>query len=206
DRIDVAVARRHGDLRARAGFASRALDPDDLLVDLGDLLLEQLLEQALVRAGQDDLRTARVAIDVEAVRLDRIADAIALARHLLAHRQHGLGLADVDDERAALEAAHDAADDLALAVLELVVDVVALGLADALIDELLRRLRGDAAELLARVLEVDQVAELLVLLARALLVLGAIEDLEQELVAELGLEASGARLLDGDLATFDRVL
>ena len=58
---------------------------------------------------QDDLRAARVAIDVEAVRLDRVADAVALARHLLAHRQHGLGLADVDDERAALEAAHDAA-------------------------------------------------------------------------------------------------
>ena len=87
-------------------------------------------------------------------------------------------------------------DDLALAVLELVVDVVALGLADALVDDLLRGLRGDAAELLARVLEVDQVAELLVLLARAVVVLGAVEHLEQQLVAELGLEAGGLRLLD----------
>ena len=51
DRIDVAVARRHGDLRAGARLASRALDADDLLVDLRDLLLEQLLEQALVRAA-----------------------------------------------------------------------------------------------------------------------------------------------------------
>src|ERR1700761_8641282 len=48
DRIDVAIARRHGDLRARARLAGRALDADDLLVDLRDLLLEQLLEQALV--------------------------------------------------------------------------------------------------------------------------------------------------------------
>src|SRR5664279_15611 len=53
DRIDIAIARRHGDLRARTGLASRALDADDLLVDLRDLLLEQLLEQALVRARQD---------------------------------------------------------------------------------------------------------------------------------------------------------
>ena len=57
---------RHGDLRAGARLAGRALDADDLLVDLRDLLLEQLLEQALVRARQDDLRAARVAVDVEA--------------------------------------------------------------------------------------------------------------------------------------------
>src|SRR6185312_8997581 len=197
DRIDVAVARRHGDLGARARLAGRALDAHDLLVDLRHLLLEQLLEQALVRARQDHLRTARVAIDVEAVRLDRVADAVALARHLLAHRQHGLGLADVDDERAALEAANDAGDDLALAILELVEDVVALGLADALIDDLLRGLRRDPAELLRRVLEVDHDAELLVLLASAVIVLGAIEHLEQQLVAELGLEARLVRVLDG---------
>ena len=97
-------------------------------------------------------------------------------------------------------------DDLALAVLELVVDVVALGLADALVDDLLRRLRGDAAELLARVLEVDQLAELLVLLASAVVVLGAVEHLEQQLVAELGLEAGLARLRDRDLAALDRVV
>src|SRR5262249_47511859 len=120
DRVDVAVARRHGDLRARTGLASARLDANDLLVDLRDLLLEQLLEQALVRARQDDLRATRVAVDVEAIRLDRITDAVALAGHLLAHRQHGFRLADVDDQRAALEAPHDARDDLALAVLELV--------------------------------------------------------------------------------------
>ena len=82
-------------------------------------MLEQLLEEALVRAGQDDLRAARVAVDVEAQRLDRIADAVALAGHLLAHWQDGFRLADVDDERAALETTNDAADDLALAILEL---------------------------------------------------------------------------------------
>src|SRR5512143_1457766 len=82
DRVDVAVARRHRDLGAGARLARARLDAHDLLVDLGDLLLEQLLEQALVRAGQDDLRAARVAVDVEAVRLDRVADAVALAGHL----------------------------------------------------------------------------------------------------------------------------
>ena len=77
---------------------------------------------------------------------DAVADAVGLARHLLAHRQDRLGAADVDDEVAALEAADDAGDELALAVLVLVVDVLALGLADALDDDLLGGLRGDAAE------------------------------------------------------------
>src|SRR4051812_33792150 len=51
DRVDVAVARRDGDLGASTGLTRARLDANDLLVDLGDLLLEQLLEQALVRAG-----------------------------------------------------------------------------------------------------------------------------------------------------------
>src|SRR5262249_21677426 len=71
DRVDIAIARRHRDLRARTRLAGARLDAHDLLVDLRHLLLEQLLEQALVRAAQDDLRAARVAIDIEAVRLDR---------------------------------------------------------------------------------------------------------------------------------------
>ena len=85
-------------------------------------------------------------------------------------------------------------------------DVVALGLADALVDDLLGRLRGDAAELLGRILQVDQLAELLVLLRGAIAVLGAVEHLEQELVAELGLEARRRCLRDRDLAALDRVV
>ena len=150
DRIDVAVAR--ATRRSSRGRPARARTPRCAtmpLVDLGDLLLEQLLEQALVRARQDDLRAARVFVDVEDVGLDAVAGAVRLARHLLAHRQHRLGAAEVDDDVAALEAPDDAGDELALAVLVLVEDVLALGLADALEDDLLGGLRGDAAEPLA---------------------------------------------------------
>ncbi len=75
-------------------------------------------------------------------------------------------------------------DELALAILVLVEDEVALGVADALQQDLLRRLRGDAAEGRAAVLELQDVAVLLVLLARLLRVLGAPEDLEAELLAQ----------------------
>ena len=107
--------------------------------------------------------------------------------------QDRLGAAEVDDDVAALEAAHDAGDELALAVLVLVEDVLALGLADALEDDLLGGLRGDAAERLPGPVQVEQVAELLVLLLGLGLILLGVEDLEQELVAELGLEAEALR-------------
>ncbi len=54
-----------------------------------------------------------------------------------------------------LKALHDAADDLADAVVVLGVDVVALGFADLLEDHLLGGLRGDAPQVLGRTWELD---------------------------------------------------
>src|SRR5262249_27168313 len=107
---------------------------------------------------------------------------------------------DLDDEVATLEATHGTGDELALAVLELVVDVVALGLAHALDDHLLGRLRRDAPEGLDGVVQVQQIPVLLLLLAGAIRVLGAVEDLEQQLVTELGLETMLLGIGHGDLA------
>ena len=56
DRIDVAVVRGDRDLRAAARLARRALHLDDALVDLRHLLLEELDQQAGMRAREDDLR------------------------------------------------------------------------------------------------------------------------------------------------------
>src|SRR5690606_3187746 len=145
--IDVAVAARHGDLAARARLAVRGDDAGDALVDLRDLHLEELHEEADVGAALDDLRAAGLAVEVRGDGDEAVAGAVPLARGLLARRQDRLGAAEVDDDvRAPLEAAHDAGDELALAVLVLVVDELALRVADALDDHLLRRLRGDAAE------------------------------------------------------------
>ncbi len=142
-----------------------------------------------IGARQDDLRAAGLAVDVLDVGDDAVAGAVRLARRLLAERQDALGLAEVDDDVVALlEAANDAADELALAVLVLVEDEVALGVAHALEEDLLGGLGRDAAERGARLLQLEQVAELLVLRARLLGVFGAPEDLEAELLAELGLE------------------
>ena len=99
-------------------------------------------------------------LDVDDVGADAVALAIALARDLLLLGQDRVGAAEVDDDVLLLEALHDAGGELALAVLELVEDDVALGVAHALDDVLLGRLRGDAAELLGRQLREQLVADL----------------------------------------------
>src|SRR5690606_16535038 len=199
-RIDVGVAAGDRDLAARARLASDADDLDDALVDLGHLRLEQLLHQVRIGAAEDDHRAARLAVDVLHVGHHAVAGSIGLPGRLLARGQDPLGASEVDDDVVALlEAAHDAADQLPLAVLELVEDDVALGVADALQEHLLGRLRGDAPEGAAGLLHVEHGAELLVLLARALRVAGMPEHLKAELLADLGVEAVLARHLERDL-------
>ena len=89
-----------------------------------------------------------------------LVDAEHLARHLLLAQHDGLGAAQVDDQIALLDATHDAVDDLALPVLVLVVDHLALGAADLLDDHLLGGLRRDAPELGGVELQTDLVVDL----------------------------------------------
>ena len=58
DRVEPLLARRDRDLRAAARLAGDRLDLDRPAVDLGDLELEQALQEALVRAADEDLRAA----------------------------------------------------------------------------------------------------------------------------------------------------
>src|SRR4029077_2994271 len=155
----------------------------------------------------DDLRTLALPQHVEDEGLDAVARPVALAGSLLAHRQDRLGAAEADDDVAALEAQRDSRDDLALAILVVVEDVLALGVAGPLDDHLLGGLRRDAPEALAIGLQLEDVAVALVLDAGFLLVLRAVEDLEEELVADLRPDALLARLFQRDLVDrLDRVL
>ena len=136
-----------------------------------------------------------------------LARPIPLGRHLLARRHDRLGLAELDDDRLVVGALDEAVDDLADAVVELVVDVLALVFADALQDDLLGRLRGDAAEVARRILDQDLAAELGVALDLAgvgqrdlhLVVLDGVDDGlvdEDARLARARVDAHGDVLLD----------
>ena len=155
-------------------------------------------------ARQDDLGPARRLVDIDDVGHDAIASSIGLALHLLAYRQDGLGPPQVDHQIASLEAPHDPRDQLSLAVLVLIEDVLALGLADPLQDHLLGGLSGDAPETLPGAIELQQGPVLGVLLLGARLILLVEEDLKQQLVVQLGLETEAYGLRDRDLLALVR--
>ena len=147
DRIDVALARHDRDLGALARLADGAADDDRAVVDLRHFHLEELDEQTRIGAREDDLRSFRLRVHVDDDGFDAVALRVALGARLLAARDDPLGLAiEVDDHVAALEALDVTVLELAELADEFVVDLLALGLADLLIEDLLGRLRGDAAE------------------------------------------------------------
>ena len=136
------------------------LDLDVAVEYLGNLLLEELAEEQLARAGEGDLGTLRVLVDLENDRADRVPLVVALLLDLLAHRQVRLGAPEVHEDVAAVDLAHRAGDDRADLVLVLVVDAVALGLAHLLHEHLLRGLDGVAPELVERNVDLDLAADL----------------------------------------------
>jgi hypothetical protein len=112
-----------------------------------------------VGAAHDDLRTVDRAAHLEDEHLAVLADEVALVRGLLAARQDRLRLAELEDRGARLEALDLPVDDVALAVGILRVHLLALGLAQRLLNDLLRGLRSDPAEGRRGLLERDRVPE-----------------------------------------------
>jgi hypothetical protein len=177
--------RDHGDLRASTRLARRRLDRHDPLVHLGNFLFEALGQHLDAGAGEHDLRALGRLVDVHDVGAQPIVGAVGLARDLLRERQDGLRTSEVHDDCTLLEAPDDPVDDLALAVLVLLVDVLALGFANALDDHLLGGLREDAPEARGVHLDADLVAHLRVGIEAPRLLLGDLRRRVGDLVDHL---------------------
>src|SRR6185312_8183184 len=147
DRIDRGIVGDHRHLGAAARIARHRADLDDAVVDLRHLLREQLGHEAAVRPGEHDLRALGLATHVVDVAADPVADLEGLARDRLVAAHDALAAAEVDDHVAVLYPLGDAVDDLADAVLELLVLPLALGLAHLAGDDLAGGLGLHAAEL-----------------------------------------------------------
>src|SRR6185503_1359235 len=159
DRVDRAVVADDPDLGAASGIAGGGLDLDDSVVNLRHFLSEQLLHEIGVSARQEDLRATGLARDAQDQRANPVAHADHLARDLRVTADHALSSAEVHDDMAELDALDYAGDDLANAVLKLLILPFAFGIADLLKDHLLGGLSGDAAELDRRKRIDDEVAD-----------------------------------------------
>ena len=160
DRVDAAVARDDGDLGAAAGIARHRLDLDDAVIDLRHFLREQFSHELRMRTRQENLRPARLLAHVVDIGAHPLALTEALARQELVAAQHRLGAPEIDDDVAELDPLDEAVDDLADAVLELVVLPLALGIAHLLHNDLLRGLRRNASEINGRQRVGDEIADL----------------------------------------------
>src|SRR5690606_20209158 len=160
DRVNRGVVADDGNLGARAGIARHRLDLDDAVVDFRHLHREELRHELRMGARQEYLRPPLFAAHVIDIGTHAIAILEDLARDQLVAADDGLATAEVDDHIAVFDALDGAVDDLADAVLVVLVVPVALGLAHRLHDHLLGRLRGDTAEIHRRKLLGDEVADL----------------------------------------------
>ena len=165
DGIDVGVVRPHRDLGAVARLPGHSLELHHAVADLRHLQLEEALDQARVGAADDDLGALGGLAHLDDVGLEAGVAVVVLVGHLLGLGQQGLHPAQVEEGVALVLLLDDPGDDVALAPGVLLVLDVALRLADALEDDLLGRLGGDAPEVLGRVLPLtDDVAVLVELL------------------------------------------
>ena len=87
DGINVLVVAPHRYLRAGTGLAGDGADLDRAVVDLGHFELEQALDKAGVRAGDDDLRAAGLAAHIDKIDLDALTLDQLFALDLLAGEQ-----------------------------------------------------------------------------------------------------------------------
>ena len=146
DRVDARIVGLHRDLGAQARVARGGLDLEQAFLDLRHLELEELHQELRGHARQDELRAARLAIDLGDERAHAVAHAQVFLRDQLVARQQRLDAARFHDQVAALGALHGAGHERLAALEEVVEDLLALGVADLLQDHLLGGLRADAPE------------------------------------------------------------
>src|SRR5438552_1853052 len=160
-RVEPGLARADGDLRAAPRLARDADDLHLSVEDLRDLELEEPLHEGSVGPAHDDLRAPQRPAHLEDDDLARLTGEVALVGGLLRARQdRGRTAVELHDRGARLEVADLRVDDVALAVRVLGEHLLALGLPQRLLDDLLRGLRADPSERGRRLFEGDDLAEL----------------------------------------------
>ena len=149
-RVHVLVIREDGYFGAAAGLAHDCLDRNDAARHFGHFRLEEFRQKLRVRTRKADEGAAHAFVDAQEERAYALALTVPLAGYLLVVRENGGRAAEVDIEIAALETLDVAGDYFTLTLAVFGDDGSALRLADLLHDDLLGRLRRDAAEFLAR--------------------------------------------------------
>src|SRR5579875_2878103 len=146
-RIDRRIAAIDGHFGTRAGIPRDSLDFDDAVVNLRHFLRKELGEKPGMRAGEKNLRPARLFANVINIGPHPIAVAKSLALDKLFFAQERFGATEINHKVAVFRALDGAVYDFADTVFELQILAFAFVFAHLLHNDLLCRLRGDAAEI-----------------------------------------------------------
>ena len=136
-----------GNLGPVARFANDVHNLDHLIRDLRHFQGEEGFDEQRAGAREGDLDPAGVLLDVLDEDLNALADAKLLPGRLVAAGEDSLNFSEVDDQVGPLGSLDDACDEQTQLFFVLVVDLVALGFADLLEQDLFPGHRSDATEI-----------------------------------------------------------
>ena len=151
-RIDGGVVADDRDLRSVTRFTSDGDDLDGAVDQLGNFEFEQSTDQVRVAARNDDLGAFALASHFDDHALDPVAALQALVGDSFGSGDDRLGVAQVEDRVAVVDLLHDAGDEVTFPSFVDVEDLLPLGLAQTLGDDLLGGLGSDPTEVVGRVL------------------------------------------------------
>src|SRR5204862_4167666 len=146
-RVEPRVVRLDGNLRANAGIASSRPDLDQAFFDFGHFELEQPHDELRRDPRQDQLWTLGRTVDLHHISAHAIAHAQHFLRDQLIAWNDAFDTAGLDDRVAALDALDRAGQQIVFALEKIVQNLLALGIADFLQNDLLGGLRADTPEL-----------------------------------------------------------
>lgn len=145
DGFDALVMAHHGNLGTGAGITGRSLDFHGALFDFRHFELKELLDEFIAGARQDNLLALVGFVDAKHVGADAIGVAQVFARNHFALGQAGFQAADFDDGAFLVRALDLTGDHLFIASEELIENLFAFGVTQALQDDLLGVLGKAAA-------------------------------------------------------------
>src|SRR5207244_7227810 len=140
------------------GFSRDSADFDRPVGNLAHFQFKKAAHKIWMAARDDDFRTAQSVFNGHNIRAETIADVVIFNNHSFTLRHDRLKFSKIENHIRTIEPAHSAADDLARAIFELLINHFLLDLANALHHRLLGSLRSDAAEIFWRDFYVDRLA------------------------------------------------
>ena len=132
-------------------LTSDGFDDDRAVHELRHFQLEHAPNEVRVAATHDDLRPSRLVAHLDDDRLHAIASIEPLVGDALGARHDRLGVTEIENHIPAIDLLDNPGDEITLPAGIQLEDLAALGVSQALGDDLLGRLGSDAAEVIRRI-------------------------------------------------------